>query len=327
MANCHDLLQKFYEEISLDQSKEEALVKARNAIRKRIKEYFKDVLKYTVPNFWGQGSYMMRTSVNPINGDYDIDDGVYLANLDKDMVKWPAPEIIHGWILAAVEKHTDKKPIDKRTCVRVVYSGKPTSYHVDLPIYSFYENDLFLAEKGEKGWHISDPRAITDWFNGEIKKNGQQLRSLVKYLKAWADYQSTKNGTMTSGLIITVLISNNYVSCEDRDDISLAKTITNIAKDLSSDFEVPNPVDTEEILSDRLSDPRKEVFCKLISDLAKKAENAIKEANKKIACRIWREEFGNRFSNCDKIADDKGALYTAAPALLKNDARSAKEHN
>ena len=160
MADCHDLFEKFLEEITLHDSKKLNLIAARDALREKIKTYFRDKKKFSVPKFHGQGSYMMRTVVNPLDGEYDIDDGVYLQHLGEDKSRWPSPSEAHKWIYEAVDGHTNEKPFEKPTCIRVIYVS---NYHVDLPIYSSYKGDYYLADKNS-GWRISDPKSITDWF-------------------------------------------------------------------------------------------------------------------------------------------------------------------
>jgi hypothetical protein len=65
-------------------------------------------------------------------------------------------------------------------------------------------------------------------------------------------------------------------------------------------------------------------FIELLLGLLNSANEALGQQNKKEACKIWRKEFGDRFPCCDNIkeSDDK-VLYTKAPAILKDDARSA----
>ncbi len=318
MADSHDLFQAFHNRIELSSSKKESLRRARDTLRKRIKDYFMKELKYAPPKFWNQGSYAMATIVNPLYGEYDIDDGVYLQNLDSEKSKWPTPETVHNWIYRAVQGHTDKSPIDKRTCVRVVYSGQ---YHVDLPIYGEYKNQYYLAEKGDKGWHISDPKALTNWFKNQVKQKGEQLRKIIRYLKAWADYKS-KNGKLLSGLILTILAVENYES-RKRDDASFGGTIKNVYERIIDSFVVRNPVDSQEILSARLTEIQKKNFKSLMFNLLASANKALKEDSKKEACKIWRKEFGDRFPSCDNIEEEESPLYTPSPALLKDDARSA----
>lgn len=320
MADCHDLFQKLHDEIKLSPSKKGSLKQARDALRKKIVDYFNKEKKVNSPKFWNQGSYAMATIVNPLDGEYDIDDGVYLQNLDKDKNNWPITATVHGWIYEAVKGHTKENSIDKRTCVRVVYSGQ---YHVDLPIYGEYKSSFYLAEKGERGWNISDPIALTNWFKKQVKQNGEQLRNIVGYLKAWADYKSkSKNVILPSGLILTILAVENYVSRE-RDDSAFGRTVRNIYQKTIDSFIVYNPVDTNEVLTNNLSDTQKKNFKELLLNLLDSANKALGEGSKKEACKIWRKEFGERFPCCDDIKDVETALYTSSPAILKDDARSA----
>jgi hypothetical protein len=77
----------------------------------------------------------MGTVINPLDGEYDLDDGVYLQHLDENHHSgWPTSETVHrGWIVEATDGYTKEKPIDKRTCVRVRYACQ---YHIDLPSYA-----------------------------------------------------------------------------------------------------------------------------------------------------------------------------------------------
>jgi len=317
MSDCHDLFQKFYENIKLTESKKESLRSARDAIRDRINNYFKDTLKKNIPEFRSQGSFSTSTIINPLDGEFDIDDGVYLKSLDSDKSKWPSPETVHKWIYEAVKEHTKEIPIDKTTCIRVKYSGK---YHVDLPIYGEYKHNSYLAEKGKQDWPKSDPIALKNWFLNKVKDK-EQLRRIVCYLKAWSGYNS-KNKSLPSGLILTILVVENFLK-KERDDSSFGGTIKNINNEIVDSFVVKNPVDTQEILSDRLTPSQKKNFKDLLYTLLKNASRALKEVKKKSACEIWRKEFGDRFPSCDELSDEKDLLFTTSPALLKDDARSA----
>jgi len=318
MANCHDLFQKFYNEIKLAPSKKNFLRTARDAIRDKIRKYFEDTMGEKTPKFLAQGSYAMSTIVNPLDEEYDIDDGVYLQNLDSDKSKWPIAETVHGWIHHAVKGHTKEDPVDKRTCIRVIYSGQ---YHVDLPIYNMYNNEPYLAEKEEAGWHISDPKAITNWFKNAVKHNDEQLRRIVRYLKAWADNRS-RRGKLPSGLILTVLVVNNYYK-SDRDDSSFARTVRNIRNQLLTSPIIVNPVNSREFLSDHITETQMSNFKERLSVLLDNANLALKEESKERACKLWKAEFGHRFPKCEGLEGKDAPLRTSAPAILRNDARSA----
>lgn len=317
MANCNDLFQDFYEKIKLSTSKRKDLKDAKDRIRKRIVKHFKDTRKEQAPEFRIQGSYATATIVNPIDGEFDIDDGVYLQNLDPDKSEWPVPKTVHKWVYEAVEGHTSEDPIDKRTCIRVVYSGH---YHVDLPVYGIYDKEPYLAEK-EKGWHVSDPEAITNWINDEVKNKGKQLRRIIRYIKAWSDNKA-RSGKLPSGFVLTVLVSNNYEKSE-RDDSSFAGTIRRIYYQILASTTILNPVDKDENLSDNITESQFENFRERLSTLLSNAGDALKEESKMKACKKWKREFGDRFPKCEDLSEDV-ATVTSAPAILRDNARSAE---
>lgn len=301
MANLHDAFGTYYEKIKLAKWKKESLKKGRDAIRERIRNHFRENLKKPIPKFHGQGSYAMRTTVNPLEGEYDIDDGVYLQHLDTtDDKDWPSPATVHRWLVEAVEGHTKEKPMDKKTCVRVRYAGH---YHLDLPAYAQKEGKYFLAVKDEQGWRESDPKALTVWFINQVKSQGEQLRRNMLYLKAWADFQKGRKGKMINGLILTVLAAHHYRSSE-RDDVSLAETVKAIYAAVNDDFVVFNPVDGNEKLTDRLTDRQKDRFQKAIAELAEQAEWAVNTQDKEETSKLWRKQLGDRFPKVEKDKDD-----------------------
>jgi len=292
MADLKIEFNEFHKKIVLTSAKKESLRKSRDAIRDRIRKFFLGTLEVEAPKFFGQGSYAMGTTVNPLDGEFDIDDGVYLQNLDKnDDSNWPNPETVHRWLVKATENHTNEKPTDKRTCVRVRYAGQ---YHVDLPAYAELNDAYMLAEKGAKGWHGSDAKAVTNWFKEEVKEQGDQLRRIVRYLKAWSDFQAGRRGKMPSGLILTVLAVQNMHKSE-RDDVSLANVALAISDSVNPIFYVYNPVDIDEVLTERLSDAQKSRFQEAISDLASDAADAIDTDDCEKASALWRQQFGDRF--------------------------------
>ena len=82
--NTHKLFSDFNSIIQLKDSKIAKLKTNRNALRDRIRTYFKEH-NWDAPRFYSQGSFSLGTNLNPIkkvtDGDvkeeYDLDDGVY----------------------------------------------------------------------------------------------------------------------------------------------------------------------------------------------------------------------------------------------------------
>jgi len=64
MANLHNEFQTFHEKVALYQGKKESLRQSRDAIRGRIENYFKEILKVDVPKFHAQGSFPKGTVIN-----------------------------------------------------------------------------------------------------------------------------------------------------------------------------------------------------------------------------------------------------------------------
>lgn len=319
MADLQSEFNEFHKKIVLTSAKKESLRKSRNAIRDRIRQFFRGTLEVEAPKFFGQGSYAMGTTVNPLDGEFDIDDGVYFQHLDKnDDSNWPTPETVHRWLVKATDGHTNEKPIDKRNCVRVRYAGQ---YHLDLPAYAELNDAFMLAEKGAKGWHYSDAKAVTNWFKEEVKEQGEQLRRIVRYLKAWSDFQAGRRGKMPSGFILTVLAVQNMRKSES-DDVSLADVASAIFDSVHPVFCIYNPVDNDEELTVRLSDEQKARFQEAISDLASDAAYAIDTDDPEKASELWRGQFGDRFPAVKEEVEDHereenaaklAAFYVAKP--------------
>jgi len=306
MANCHDLFEEFYGKIILANGKRQNLKQARKALRDRIRSHFENIRKEKSPRFSGQGSFYMSTIINPIDGEYDIDDGVYLQNLDPDIAKWPSAETVHSWIFEAVDGHTDKKPQDKRTCVRVLYSReKGQNFHVDLPIYGMKENIAYLAEKGKSPWPESDPKAFIDWFNGCIESQGEQLRRMVCYLKAWADYNQ-KQAPMLNGISLTV-VSAEQLILNQRDDQALVDTVKRISSHIRTTKIIKKPVPPNENLIEEWRDEDISKLCDRLDILSVKGTEALATDNKEEASLLWIGQFGNRFPKYNPPEEGKGS--------------------
>lgn len=332
MADLNETFIEFNTVIALSTTKKDELRKSRNAIRKDIETYFeKNRDKHTV-KFKGQGSFSMNTTILPDSGEYDVDDGVYIFGKEEDK---PLVTTAHSWIVKAVENRTGQNTIDKNTCVRVQYAK---SYHVDLPIYYkttdsnneyFYDSEDVpeLAHKS-KSWIESDPYAFKLWFD-EKAKNKNQLKRIVRYLKAWTDNKRKLN--LPNGMIFTILAVNNYV-VKDRDDEAFLETLKTIQKSIDdtrhnwASYECKRPTidKTENLLAKYSSETRKKSFLDALDSLITSGKQAIEAKSKKDACSKWQKHLGDRFP-CSIIEeeDEDVAKAFASPDQLRYDNKSA----
>lgn len=329
MANTHSLFQSYNSNIRLNKTNRNLLVKGKKALKTKIKNHFEDT-GMTKPKLRGQGSFSMDTILNQLpDKDYDVDYGVYIQSYsDVSQDDWPTTSTVHKWIKDAVDGHTSTPPVDKNTCVRVIYKD---DYHIDLPAYILKDDIAYLAHKAN-GWIESDPKSFTEWFEEKVKDNGAQLRRVVRYLKGWKDYQNRTQKTVDmSGLAITILVAENFYASTDRDDKSLLGTLTSIIDRLESNFRCDKPVIPNENLFEGYTSTKADG----IIDNLKKLQNAIEKALGKDceleASKELIKKLGDRFPEGKKLEqDDKKsnnrhdhAVKTPRPAVIHDDGRSA----
>lgn len=344
MANCSKLLTNYDEQTRLDGDKIDRLRGKRDELKDIIKKWFSENDKYA-PDFKGQGSFTMKTIINPKEDDelYDIDYGVYINKLDleKDGDDFINANTAQGWVKSAVEKHIEdvgddsfiQKVEHKNKCIRVYYKAEKCEdkFHVDLPVYYKSESDIcYLAVKNnstneDNGWEESDPRAIVEWFLGEINKKDERLRRIVRYLKNWTALQSWDT-TKPSGLVWTVLSSDNFDNSE-LDDISLletAKKIKTFLKPFSGKPKLSNPINESEDLLEKYSSVAIDAIADKIQKLVDKATLAIQltEEEQEDAEAIWQKIFTD-LSIDSSSSDASGRLETKSEAVLGKSERSA----
>lgn len=340
MANNHQQFLAFNDTIKLSQSKKDELKKNRKELRNIIRRYFRENKSNEIqPKFSSQGSFMMNTTVNPISVKsedgkknlykYDVDDGVYFLG-DEDSDDRYSVSTYHDWIYNAVKNHTKTGAQKKDTCVRVLYSD---GHHIDLPIY-YKRDDIYksipeLAHKG-KQWIDSDPQEFYNWFNEKAKLN-KQLKRIVRYLKAWADFKNENSSTkMPPGFILTILAVNN-LSHNDRDDICLKETLVKIQNEVDESkggkFECYRPTTPDdEDLFNSYSEAKKKNFLTYLNDFVTSANQAINMTNPKESCIKWQKHLGNRYS-CSSVKDEdekSNAKNYSSPAVITTNAKSAK---
>lgn len=303
MANCNKHFSEFDGIIKLTNSRKKSLKVSRKELRSKVKRWFKENKpELEQPKFGGQGSLSTNTIINPlprvkiINGKeksflkYDVDDGIYFIG-EKDLEDRPAPSTYHSWVYKAVEGHTETPPVDKNTCVRTIFSD---GHHIDQPIYYKQGETPELAHK-KLGYIDSDPKEFTDWFNKKANQN-EQLRRLVRAAKAWCDNRHFINESqkMPSGLIMTILITENAVYRDNRDDIALKETLINIRSKLNISFTCYRPTTPKEenLLVDY---NQKDYFMSCLTNFIEDAKEALKEKNFKKATELWRKHLSNRF--------------------------------
>jgi hypothetical protein len=321
MATLHKEYNSFNSTIALDATKKEYLITSRNSLKKKIKKYFSEEKKDELqPKFWGQGSFEMNTTVNPIkvvdsSGNvlekYDLDYGIYFIEKEDEDNRRSINQL-HEWVFNAVDGHTNTPPQKKNTCVRVIFAD---DHHIDLPIY-YKKGDVPELAHKTKGWIFSDPKEFFDWFNGKAKSD-QQLRRIVRYLKAWKNYREFNNSSLKlpSGFSLTILATNNFVA-DNNDDKAFKLTIEKIKRELDKKFECKRPTTPKgEDIFENSSETYKENFSNALDSLITACQKAEDEKNFKKASEYLQKQFGDRFPlGKDEDQEDKSSRLSSTIA-------------
>lgn len=331
MANNNEQFKAFHDTIKVNETKKKTLRTNREALRKRIRKYFKDNHSdYIQPKFCWQGSFAMNTILNPIKdegglGVYDLDDGIYFISDtedDRKELQW-----YHDEVFKAVEGHTDKGQKDNAPCVTVLYADR---HHVDLPIYFKIKGETPQLAHQESFWLESDPKGLREWFNEECNDKSN-LKAVVRYLKAWRDYVDSESDNddpkMPTGCILTMLAEEYYVewNADKREDIQLKDILIKMYDALSADdgFHCWRPVTPFDDLFDDYKEKRKKHFLKELKSFKEDAERAINLKNQKEGCLKWQKHFGDRFC-CSTVKDEEeDAQEKSFSGTINNDSKYA----
>lgn len=311
MPNLEKQFKEYFEKLKLTTSKKDLLRDSRENAEKTINAHFKGKLKKKVPSYCMQGSFKLYTVVNPLeDGEYDLDDGVYLNCLAGRREDWEDSETVHSWVDEPLEAITKDGVTDKNTCVRLNYKG---DHHIDFPIYGIDGEEQFLAHKS-LGWILSHPKDLHEWFIDQIGDNDQTKR-LIHYIKGWKD---CKQGTskLPSGMILSILIVDNYVK-DDEDQYSFLETCRAIYKKLEAHFCLERPVRPGENLLEGHSTTRKDAFLSKLNNLIEWGSQAIEKDSLVQASEEWRKVFGDRFP----VAPEP--KKASAPSIIGSHGKSA----
>lgn len=161
---------------------------------------------------------------------------------------------------------------------------------------------VLMATKN-RGWQNSDPRPIRDWVVEQVELKGEQLRRVMRYLKAWRDFQKWDKDDPKSILLMVAADAAFDIAIDKRDDLALLKVLQRLPDILRGKVINPattdKPLDEQEDLAKRLDNKgiREDVISR-IEHFAGQLEYAIDSCGvPSKACEILIELLGNRVPN------------------------------
>ena len=317
--------------------------------------------KVPQPRFFTQGSWAYKTLNAPAQRPQqaDVDDGCYLPLSFLTLTDSPsvAADVFFGVAeraLADLVKKKGWKLSGKPTCIRVEISDLA---HIDIPLYAIPDVQFETLVKAEnalratmdgvynfseatidswddlpdtkvllahrvEGWMHSDPRPVKEWFVDQVETRGEQLRRVVRYIKAYRDWTWKTGGP--SSILLMAAAAPLFVKQDRRDDQALVDVVKQLPAALRKG--VSNPVNPEESLTDRLRAANDEVdlveqAALQFEDLGRRLQAALDAGNADQACTWLRGLFGPRFPDRpDRVrvtvaASAVAAAIAASPAI------------
>ncbi|MGB5056244.1 MAG: hypothetical protein WBO24_17775, partial [Nitrospirales bacterium] len=186
----------------------------------------------------------------------------------------------------------------KTRCSRIRFKG---DFHIDIPSYHLNPEADTRALTTEKNlWEYSDPKALYIWFTNRFEDyKREKVRRLVRYLKCWIGLKFEDGPDRPSSTLLTVLVADAVKDIPaDKmvaDDEAVLAVLEKIIGRLNRDSKVVNPVDTSEVLSDRLTPPAYTDFIEKLSTFRSIATNALSCETVLAAADYWTEAFEQFF--------------------------------
>jgi len=326
MFDCaEDVLAHHDEKVTLPQAERTEMRDRRDANRDRLKRGLKDATKPAPREFVSQGSYAMKTMVQYLGKDYDIDDGVYfdkevlVGERGAEMSALQARQMVRD----GLDDGSFKTPPEvRKNCVRVHYGA---GYHVDVPVYrrvttkDVWGNESYHCELASSDWKRSDARDVTEWFEKENNDkspdtdNGRQLRRIVRQIKKYACSRESWKSQILSGFGITKLVTECFRGDADREDKALYYTMKAIRDRLNWNLVVAHPVTPNETITNGTDDARarglRDRLSEAIDTLAPLFEYG---CTRKTALKCWDKVYATTF-----FSDREESTAKAAANLLK----------
>lgn len=320
MAKVHQQFIKFHDAIKLDFDSNATLREKRDIILEKLKNNIdEEAPKYTTFN---QGSYALSTGVQPVDGDFDIDVGLWFE-MSKDDVE---PVEAKKWVYNALENHTSNVKI-KTPCVTVTYvqNGEPC-YHVDLTVYATNNTDekIYLAKgkdhsnEENKFWDESNPKELMEKINGHHQdvEDRAQFRRVIRYVKRWKDLHFNDGGhSRPTGIGITIAAMNSFqpnytitdpfANKREYDDLSaLLSFISNMLgafamvyhnNEWAERLVVRIPSLPGNDLFEKMTNKQMSHFKEKLTKLKTSLQNAVDEVDPVEACKTLKKVLGDEF--------------------------------
>jgi hypothetical protein len=254
---------------------------------------------------WLQGSYKFGTQVRPcrLGDEFDIDLGVYFQWDGNAEEGEHEPQELKGMVQRCLQAYPTDDAIEVATppkprCSRIRFKG---DFRIDVPAYHLDpERDARTLATAEYGWEDSDPKALYLWFKDSFDDlERAKIRRQIRYVKCWACLKFGDRDGRPSSTLITVLVAEAFQTLAlprpAADDEILLAIVEAVVDRLERNPRVRNPVNGDEVLTDRLDSGEFDAFLESLREFRETATDALGCDDIFAAAEKWSEAFEHFF--------------------------------
>lgn len=169
----------------------------------------------------------------------------------------------------------------------------------DEQVWEDMPEGVLMATK-DNGWISSDPRPFRDWVTEQVETKGEQLRRVMRYIKAWRDHQHWVIDDPKSILLMVAVDMAFDAEIRNRDDLALLAALERLPSILAGQVFNPTTVGKPDVepqdLSSRLDE--KGIRCDVINRLRQFHSDLSKAINSSPSpegsCQTLIQHLGNR---------------------------------
>ncbi|HFC8513217.1 TPA: CBASS cGAMP synthase [Neisseria subflava] len=166
-------------------------------------------------------------------------------------------------------------------------------------------------------WQSSDCEIIRQWFSDKLKAqssdNGQQLRNICRYLKAWRDWVFDEKGAPSS-ILLMIIACKYYKYEEGRDDLALLHILGNLPECLNSNvYEEIQDHESEDF--NRMSCEERRKAKIRADDLYKNFSVCLKHSDKTTILSLLTKQLGDRVPKDDSLIEISSDPFKGTPLI------------
>ncbi|RRD89229.1 CBASS cGAMP synthase [Conchiformibius steedae] len=198
----------------------------------------------------------------------------------------------------------------------------------DFDVRSFAEESLMdkniqmihMARR-DGTWQESDCELIRKWFADKLKSlenNGQQLRAICRYLKAWRDWKFADESFQPSSILLMIIACKHYQYHTSRDDLALLSVLEELPNALNSDvYENIEEHESEDF--NRMKSHERPIAKQYADMLYQEFVASLNNLNKSKALNYIKNEWGDRIPQDESLIETfRQPIFDTQPLIQSN---------